>query len=218
MDEWFKWLKKHKVLVLVIAIAIVLGVPILIHICFKIPAPCEGMVHEWEAGDILSFYGNVLGFLGTVALSTLALYQNNEIKTEVDKREKLLMKMEREKNEPILDCKFDGYAGNYQNLRFLLENVSDNLVSDLVINNFIVLKCNGEFLAKSKRVFFNFNKIKGGEKKSFEFMNEAFSGENLKLQFIVECTDKFKNSIKYQAILNIKETSTLSKNMEFFKI
>lgn len=43
-----------------------------------------GYTTSWDAKDVLSFYGSLLTFLGTVALGCLALCQNQKFKHEND--------------------------------------------------------------------------------------------------------------------------------------
>ena len=78
----FEWLRKHKIWVAIISLLIILGVPLLIHILYKIKAPNAFFVAEWSAGELLSYYGSILAFLGTVVLGVLALYQNHIIKCQ----------------------------------------------------------------------------------------------------------------------------------------
>ena len=62
---------------------------LIIHILYSIPAPFEFLVHKWEAGDILTY-------VSTIALSLLAVWQNQKFKEENDKAQET---MERQNNE-----------------------------------------------------------------------------------------------------------------------
>ena len=90
MDRWFQWIKKYKYIFSILLLILIIGIPMLIHYIFCIPAPLLWLEARWEPGSVLEYYGSVLGFLGTVSLSMLALYQNQEIKKESDKRERIL--------------------------------------------------------------------------------------------------------------------------------
>ena len=95
------WFKKHRVLFALICVVILLllmGVPFVINILFKINATTDILVAEWSAGDALGYYGAILSFLGTVVLGALALYQNHIIKTEADKKAALAEEQERAEN------------------------------------------------------------------------------------------------------------------------
>lgn len=68
------WFKKHRVLFALICVVILLllmGVPFVINILFKINATTDILVAEWSAGDALGYYGAILSFLGTVVLGAL---------------------------------------------------------------------------------------------------------------------------------------------------
>ena len=100
----FDWLKRHKILITIISFVIIFGVPLIIHVLFKIKAPNSFWVAEWSAGDLLSYYGSILAFLGTVVLGILALYQNHIIKIEADRRTELLEQREYEKKYAKIYC------------------------------------------------------------------------------------------------------------------
>lgn len=63
MKTLFK--KYWKSLLLFFVVAIIL-IPLLIHICFKINAPIKFFQAEWSAGDVLAFYGVLVGAVATV--------------------------------------------------------------------------------------------------------------------------------------------------------
>lgn len=66
--KWWFWI--------IIAIFMMFGVPVIINELYKLN---KGYITIWGASDVLSFYGAVLSFIGTVALGTLALWQNHLI-------------------------------------------------------------------------------------------------------------------------------------------
>lgn len=82
------WVRHNKGISISTVVLIIMGVPVLIHIAYKIPAP-SWLASEWSAGEMLSYYGAVLGFLGTVIFSALALLQNEIIKDEADKNQRM---------------------------------------------------------------------------------------------------------------------------------
>lgn len=68
-----------------------LSIPFIINELYKI----GGYVTMWSAGDVLSFYGGFLSFIGTVVLGALALYQNkkaNDINEKLQKKQLLIEK------------------------------------------------------------------------------------------------------------------------------
>lgn len=60
------FLKRYKKPVMHFVFWGIFVVPLLIHIVFKIPAICDFFSAEWGAGDVLAFYGVLLGALATV--------------------------------------------------------------------------------------------------------------------------------------------------------
>lgn len=125
--------------------------PLLINWAFKMPAICDFLVVDWEAKDVLSYYGDVLGFIGTVIFSVLALWQNHIIKTESDKHTKLLEDMEKQKNMPILYFGASVMSGNCCNLGLYIENISDNIATDIYISNIRILNEDGSEFWDNKK-------------------------------------------------------------------
>lgn len=79
-----KWIKSHKAASSIIAgILLVIGVPVLIHAVFKMEAPCEWLVADWESGDILGYYGVILG-VGGAALGIYATIRHEQKKYSED--------------------------------------------------------------------------------------------------------------------------------------
>lgn len=72
----FNWMKNHKKLIAFTIFMVIFGVPLIIHILFKLHPNVDFFVAEWTAGELLSYYGSILAFLGTVILGALSLYQN----------------------------------------------------------------------------------------------------------------------------------------------
>lgn len=61
----------------VVILAIIIAIPFIINETYKYGLKSENpYITMWGAEDVLSFYGSVLAFLGTVSLGALALWQN----------------------------------------------------------------------------------------------------------------------------------------------
>lgn len=80
-----EWIKKHLLLIILFLLVAMTGVPLIIHVLFKIYPNNSFWIAEWSAGEFLSYYGAILSFVGTVALGALALYQNDLFKKQNDK-------------------------------------------------------------------------------------------------------------------------------------
>ena len=161
LNNFFEWIKNHhrKTIAIMILSAVVLifGIPITINICFKIPAPCKILEPEWEADNVLTYYGAILGFLGTTSLSMLALYQNYE-------------------------------------------------------------SVEGECICESKKVILERFEVLGCTENRIEFINDSFSGENLKMIFQIKCKDKFYKKHTYIVSANIKDASRLESTYRITEI
>ena len=81
LNRFFDFLKKHKLVLVWGLISIVAAA--VIHFAFYFPARYEWLVHQWEAGDILTY-------ISTVALGLLAVWQNQKFKEENDKAQELM--------------------------------------------------------------------------------------------------------------------------------
>ena len=207
MNNFFEWVKKHPKQTVAItifsALLIIFIIPIIINACFKFSAPCELLDPEWEASNVLAYYGSVLGFLGSVLLSALALYQNYEIKKESDAKQALLEKMAYEKDMPLFMIRNSTWGGN---VSLLLINVSDNVAYDLEVGEFTVENEKGDCICKSKEASVRNGKIFGGEDTVIDFKNDYFVGEKIKLYFQMKCKDKFGNTHTYMVSSDIEDS------------
>ena len=148
----WNFLKKHwRVLLIgllfVVGVGItmfaVAGVPLIINWAFSVPAWCEWFAVDWDVQDALSYYGDALGFIGTVIFSGLALWQNHVIKTESDKHSDFLDQMEKKKNVPILYFGAGSFGGKCGQLGLYVENISDNIAMEVLISKIVILNEDG---------------------------------------------------------------------------
>lgn len=141
MRDFLELIKKHFtttiMLVLVLLFSIVL-MPLIINLLFKSPALCSIFIAEWEASDALSYYGEVLAFIGTTFLSILALWQNHIIQKSNDKHTMILEQMERDKIVPFLAIKDVTVYGQGANMTLSILNVSGNLAQDIDFYDFSI--------------------------------------------------------------------------------
>ena len=215
MDKWFGWIKTHLVSVVATLFLLVIGVPLAIHICFKINAPYDFLAADWDSGSVLSYYGSVLGFLGTVILSMLALYQNQEIKNEADKRTEIL---ERQIHSPELKLEFATPIFYSKRLEFILRNISGNLANNITVSNFELYDETDAIINMPNKAQLPRNSLGGGESFSFSFMAGKIKGTKLKIVFVVSCQDKFNKGHQYKALISIPNAELFQANVEFNKI
>lgn len=131
-----------KIILVLLGIALLtVGIPLLIDNAFK--CPDKIIMVAWDAAATLGYYGDVLGFLGTVIFSGLALWQNHVIKTESDKHTDLLERMENQKNMPKFHVGSRSMGGKCANLNLYLENISDNLATEILLSEIKIINEDG---------------------------------------------------------------------------
>lgn len=99
MDKIFRWINQHKVMTIVLLVIIVFFPLVVIHVIFKIRVNCYWIKSEWSAGEVLSYFGEVLSFIGTMVLGYVAIKQTEKSNSLSDK----LVQIEEERRMPILD-------------------------------------------------------------------------------------------------------------------
>lgn len=132
----FDWLKKNKRICFISCLGILfmlLGIPFIINVLFKIYSPIYLFEAEWSAGDALGYYGDVLAFIGTVVLGALALYQNHIIKKEADKKAADIEEQQRIENMPKFYIRLLSASGFCGSLEFTINNVSNNIAYDIEV-------------------------------------------------------------------------------------
>lgn len=171
---------------------VVIGVPILINCLFKLSAPVDLLVAEWTADSALGYYGTVLTFLSTTALSALALWQNHIIKEENDKHTALLERMEREKNAPYLFIEDVVGHGNASDLTFSLKNISENIAKDITIFQFHIIDKNNNVRWSSKKEY-HIPYLNHTHSEKIRLFNEGVVDEEERVCFCITYHDKFDN-------------------------
>lgn len=166
----------------------IVGVPIIIHILFKIKLDIKWIEAEWTAGEFLAYYGNVLSFLGTIVLSSLALWQNKKIKDESDRHTQYLENLEIEKNTPHFIAKKMDSGPDNNNLEISINNISDNVAYNVRIFNFRIYN-QKKILWETKRSW-NYQAIKPNDQVSIQLDNLAILEESV-LKFKMLSNDKF---------------------------
>ena len=78
-------------LLILISCNILIVIPLIIHIAYKCIPSFEFIKSEWEAGDILSYYGVAISSIMTLYLGTITYYQNQWMKGIAVKANKISM-------------------------------------------------------------------------------------------------------------------------------
>lgn len=205
----FEWIKKHKVLFIIICVIILIaliGVPFAINLLFKADTNINVLQAEWSAGDALGYYGAVLSFLGTVILGALALYQNHIIKEEADKKAALLEEKERIENMPKFSMHFKHCYGFGVRLGFAIKNYSKNISYDIKVYD-IRIKSNDTTMWESKQIY---KRAALDSNSEFEINLDSPEIKNVDtftLLAYMSCKDKYNESHEYILKMNCSKTN-----------
>lgn len=193
----FEWMKKHKKLIAFITFMIIFGIPFIIHILFKLRSNIDFFVAEWSAGELLSYYGSILAFLGTVILGALSLYQNQIIKRESDKRTELLEQRERESNMPRFRLNHMISQGNNSKLKFSIENISPNVANNIMLGPIQVVNEKKEVIWSNTGII-HIDTILSNQKREISLFNPPLSENHCCFKMQMQCQDKFAEMHKYK--------------------
>lgn len=112
MDRVIKWIIEHKKLTIILLIAVIILPVLIVHILYKFKSNCYWLVTEWNPGELLLYFGNVLTFIGTVVLGYVAVIQTER----ANQMNRELLKIEKNKIKPCLEIsapqQYKIYLGN----------------------------------------------------------------------------------------------------------
>lgn len=191
----FNWIKKHKKLIAFITFMIIFGIPLIILVLFKLHSNIDFFVAEWTADELLSYYGSILAFLGTVILVSLSLYQNQIIKQESDKRTALLEQRKQESNMPRFSVVPTSYNGSASNLGFNIINISENTSQKLIFYDIKILNSNKESHWEAN-VAYSFEFLPANETRNIKLSNPAIN-DGFELHTEMNYLDKHNESHTY---------------------
>lgn len=192
----FEWIKKHKVLVGIIMVVIIFVIPFLIHCAFKIYINDFWSTDEWNAGDILQFYGSMLVFIGTVSLGVLSLHQNQIIKEESDKRIKLQEERKREMEKPIFRVKLHNTSDFNSKMEVQIENITDNDAFEVFFYPVQIRNSEKQVLWK-KQGAIRIDAILGKEVYILKLLNGGLKEDKVSIMIEMKCNDKYGGERKY---------------------
>jgi len=95
-------------------------VPFLIHVAFSFNAPFSFLVARWEAGNVLEFYGAIVGAAGTAVLGYVAFWQTKRAHAQADRANEIsekLIALEQNKITPRLNMRWSGAGGGMVSFR-----------------------------------------------------------------------------------------------------
>ena len=124
-------MKKHHIIVLIITTVVLsVIVPVIINECYK---PNVGYITLWGAQDVLAYFGEILGALGSIFIAVIALAQSEQANTPY-----LFIDITKSSVEAFNNHEID--------ISIYLKNTTDNVISILGIND---LKMSPFLLEKS---------------------------------------------------------------------
>lgn len=193
----FDWMKKHIGWIVIGVLILLFGVPLAIHILFKLHAPIPFFEAEWTAGDALGYYGAILSFVGTSVLGILALYQNHIIKEESDKHTKMLEQRELDMHKPAFSAESVYSNENCAKLTMKITNISQNLASCITVCEITIVSQEGEPFWQCEKTF-KFDFIKAGQDVQLDLKNPGLKKAGYIFSMKLSCQDKFELDHLYQ--------------------
>lgn len=196
----FNWIKKHKVLLVLISLAVLfalVGIPLIINLLFKFNCGISMFQAEWSAGEALGYYGSVLSFIGTVVLGALALYQNHIIKEEANKRSAEIESRDRIENMPKFSMTYRLHHRFGERIRFGISNLSRNISYEIKVYNIRILSDN-YVLWKTEAVYKK-NSLNSDEEFVIDLDSPEISSTNrFVLLANMSCKDKYNERHEYE--------------------
>lgn len=194
MKHILEIIKKHKVeaiLFLICMAFLSFGAPLIINILFKHPSSSYLTAAEWDAGAALEYFGTVLTFWGTSALSIIALWQNKVIDESNSKHSQLIEKMLIEKNMPLLYIVDISYFESFGGIIFSILNVSDNIANNITISNVRIIDSNNNIELWKKTEKICIHHLIGTMKETVRVANPEINGEDISIIMDISYQDKF---------------------------
>lgn len=175
--------------IILLSITLIFLIPFLINLSFKYSS-IDLFSAEWSAGDLLSFYGTMLSFIGTTFLGCLTLYQNHTIKKNSDDRMKDLEKAEHDRNMPKFYITFSSCSGNKKHLSINLINISENIATNISISKIQDKNVDGTLINQQTRAI-KIPVLKGGETQRIELNNYGLNEKEGIISFDLDYEDKY---------------------------
>lgn len=135
--------KGHIIVLVIVTLLLSVFVPIIINECYK---PNTGYITLWGAQDVLAYFGEILGALGSIFIGIIALAQSEQANRISDR----LLQLEEKKNTPFLsidveNSRVDTFKNREIDISIYLKNSTDNVinirgVNDLKMSTFLLDK------------------------------------------------------------------------------
>lgn len=202
MHDLLKSIFRHKIALLVIVfilLIITVGIPLMINWLYKQSALAPFFATEWGAADALSYYGSVLTFLGTAALSTLSLWQNHQIKVGNDKHSALLEQMEKARNAIYFKIQVESLLFNASNAKIVIQNRTENIAYNLSISELQIINNIDNAVFWKAEEEKTCDHLGAFMKWELELNNSEIPGAEYCIKFIISYADKYGKTYKLRA-------------------
>ncbi len=195
MKKFYDYIKKHIFVIVGCILAILfvtIGIPLIINWLFSIPACCDFFRVDWEAKDALAYYGSVLGFVGTVIFSGLALWQNHKIQEANDTHTKTLEQMEKDKNAPRFEVKHISSNGHTSKLKIHIVNITENIAENIYAYGFAIIDETGNALWRDDDVI-SIDNLLNNKVWEMQFNNPQITSNTHQIVFDMKYKDKYQD-------------------------
>lgn len=117
IESFIAWVKKHKMMTILVIIGLLLVPLIVVHLLFKWDTGYDFISAEWSAGDLIVYIAGFEAFAGTVILGIIAVWQTDKANKTNDSLLKLTEENERKSVLPFLS--FNSYIPKYEGNIFI---------------------------------------------------------------------------------------------------
>lgn len=131
MKKFISFIRRNRSIIIMVCIFIPLGIPFFIHILFSFYPKNEFWIAKWSAGEILSYAGTVLSFWGTVILSSIAIYQNKQVK-EINSR---MLRLEEISKKAYIVYDNIGFDKENKVISIVFKNITQVEIANFQVKN-----------------------------------------------------------------------------------
>jgi len=139
-------LKRHWKGILIFVIVGIIFVPLVIHILFKINAPANFFIATWTSGDVLAFYGVIIGAIATVGGVYLSIqYSQKSLHEDTYNRVRPFLVIVPKMVEGKLDLVSEIFRS-----RDIKSKQEEDYYNEYVLDSICFVMVNGKITAHSK--------------------------------------------------------------------
>lgn len=177
----FRWMRKYRVLLVVVLVLMGVGVP------------CISLFFNVSVGEALDYYGSFLSFVGTVVLGVLALYQNEVLQRESEKKDQKIREQEMRLSMPRFMMALNNSASRFKNMSWVLTNVSENTARKVRVHDIYIVSGEKKMEMDKNIVSNEFVLLSPTEKVIFNIGNEISMETDDEIHGILSFEDKYGN-------------------------